>query len=109
MTTENDGGAGGEAVALAEELAVEAVETAAEIMRKPQRGAGSQLAACRLILDVAGVGATAADQRHTELLGALKGKLSDAAHEEVIRALAELTGQRSGGEPDPGDNEPSLQ
>jgi hypothetical protein len=58
---------------------------------------------------VAGVGAAAADQRHTELLAWLKGKLSDAAYEEVVGALAELQGQRGGsGSPD-SEDEPSIQ
>jgi hypothetical protein len=92
------------ALAIAEDAAPEAIRLVLGIMRAPRRGAGIQLAAARLVLDIAGVGAAAADRRHAELLTVLRGKLSEEAKSEVLRALAECTGQREDADPDVGDD-----
>lgn len=112
MTSDRDKGPGGsggpaaDALDLAESLAVEAVEVVRDLMRAKRmpRGAGSRLAAARLVVDIAGVGAAAADRRHNELLTALRGKLSEEARGEVLRALAECTGQREDADPGAGDD-----
>jgi hypothetical protein len=77
-----------EALELAQELAFEAMEEIESVMRNPHRNAQPKLAAAVKILDVAGVGVLQADQRHQELLRALKTKVSPEVYFAVLRAVA---------------------
>lgn len=81
-----------EAVLKARTASAELVEVLIAIGKKPGRNAKSQVDAIRLVLEVAGVGVTQADDRHTELLRLLRSKLSKGAYGEVVRALADGAG-----------------
>lgn len=81
-----------QALAIALGHAPDAMRVIVQIMQAPKRNSATQLTAAKLVLDVAGIGAEAADRRHQELLEALQGKLSAEAYAEVVRTLAERSG-----------------
>jgi 2-methylcitrate dehydratase PrpD len=76
------------ALAIAIDNAEDAMEAVVEVMRNPERNSATKLAACKLILDYAGVSIAEADKRHEELLTMLKSRLGEDAYAEVVRALA---------------------
>lgn len=94
--TKDAGGVGGEtsyaeiALGIILRDAPEAAETLGKLMRDPPRNAAIALSAAKAILEFAGIGSAEADKKHTELLQALRGKVSDVAYAEVIRALTSL-------------------
>lgn len=81
-----------EAIVKARASAANVIDKLLDILESPDRHAGSQISAARLILETAGVGATLADERHTELLRILRKHLSAEAYGEVVRALANGAG-----------------
>jgi len=64
---------------------------------KAQRNAMATLQASKLVLDIAGVMASASDEHRTALLQALKSRVSERAYEEVLGVLAEMAGAGSSG------------
>jgi len=87
-----------------------AADQVVEIMKLPPSAiknrlgiARFQLSICKFVLEIAGIGAAAADQRHTELLGVLRGKLDERTYAQVVRALTELAESRGEGAGAPRD------
>lgn len=57
--------------------------------QKPNRGAQSQLSAARLVFEVSGLTSQVAAEKALEvLIASLRGKVSESAYSELVRAIA---------------------
>lgn len=84
-------------------IVLEVLHLSPHVVKNRLGTAKFQLMVARFVLEIAGIGAAAADQRHTELLGALRGKLSEQSYAEVVRALTDLAANRGEGAGAPRD------
>jgi hypothetical protein len=83
-----------EARAVARSQARAAVHTIVGVMRRPGRGAMSQLGAASKLLELAGVGPAEAEQRVlAQLLELAKATLAPGPYAELVHAVARASGR----------------